>query len=477
MRISSKLKNAQIVYQTDFSGGLNTSVPSENIAANELGVCDNFEIPVGATILRTRSGVASVAASVPIAEPETFLPVTHAGETKFLISAGQKIYLISALGVSTEYDLNGAKVPTFAKWGEEPLILIASGDKLQSLDLSQSPAAIAEVDSPIADIVFVWNGRVGIARAGTDRITLSGIGDHTNWQTEDIVPESEDEETDEWTEADSIWADIGWKAGGDILAVAPVGENLAVIKSEGMAYVVSGYFPDWYFPEVSRNVATWSRFSHASGYGDLLFLDPHIGVCSFSDMQKTRAARPWESGMKVNNTLKSLCDIDARAWFLPSRQQFLFRPTLTSRTLYVFTVGLGWCTWTFPFDVRGVAEHGGAAYILLKTTAGTVSVGALDETAGTDLGTAITATATGKGTVLRGTVNVFHTWARHRAINAALPTGAITMSGSTLASLRQISDGETATWQNWIGEPAIPGITATGGRIEIRGLGMEVGEI
>ena len=477
MRISSKLKNAQIVYQTDFSGGLNTSVSCENIAANELGVCDNFEIPVGATILRTRSGVASVAASVPIAEPETFLPVTHAGETKFLISAGQKIYLISALGVSTEYDLNGAKVPTFAKWGEEPLILIASGDKLQSLDLSQNPAAIAEVDSPIADIVFVWNGRVGIARAGTDRITLSGIGDHTNWQTEDIVPEDEAQPTDEWTEADSIWADIGWKAGGDILAVAPVGENLAVIKSEGMAYAVTGYFPDWYFPEVSRNAATWSRFSHASGYGDLLFLDPHIGVCSFSDMQRTRAARPWGSGMKVNNTLKSLCDIDARAWFLPSRQQFLFRPTLTSRTLYVFTVGLGWCTWTFPFDVRGVAEHGGAAYILLKTTAGTVSVGALDETAGTDLGTEITATATGKGTVLRGTVNVFHTWVRHRAINAALPTGAITMSGSTLASLRQISDGETATWQNWIGEPAIPGVTATGGRIEIRGLGMEVGEI
>ena len=180
MRISSKLKNSQIVYQTDFSGGLNTSVPCENIAANELGVCDNFEIQPGTTILRTRPGVASVAASVPIAEPETFLPVTHAGETKFLISAGQKIYLISALGVSTEYDLNGGKVPTFAKWGEEPFILIASGDKLQSLDLSANPATIAEVDSPIADMVFVWNGRVGIARAGTDRISLSGIGDHTN---------------------------------------------------------------------------------------------------------------------------------------------------------------------------------------------------------------------------------------------------------------------------------------------------------
>jgi len=51
------------------------------------------------------------------------------------------------------------------------------------------------------------------------------------------------------------------------------------------------------------------------------------------------------------------------------------------------------------------------------------------------------------------------------------------MSGSTLASLREIADGETATWQNWIGEPAVPGITTTGGRIEIRGLGMEVGEI
>ena len=146
MRISSKLKNSQIVYQTNFSGGLNTSVPCENIAANELGACDNFEIPVGATILRTRPGVASVAASVPIEAPETFLPVTHAGETKFLISAGQKLYLISALGVSTEYDLNGAKVPTFAKWGEEPFILIASGDKLQSLDLSANPATIAEVD-------------------------------------------------------------------------------------------------------------------------------------------------------------------------------------------------------------------------------------------------------------------------------------------------------------------------------------------
>ena len=474
MRISSKLKNSQIVYQTDFSGGLNTSVPCENIAANELGVCDNFEMPVGATILRTRPGVASVAASVPIEAPETFLPVTHAGETKFLISAGQKIYLISALGVSTEYDLNGTKIPTFVKWGEEPLILIASGDKLQSLDLSANPATIAEVDSPIADIVFVWNGRVGIVRAGTDRITLSGIGDHTNWQTED---DASGEVTDEWTEADSIWADIGWKAGGDILAVAPVGENLAVIKSEGMAYVITGYFPDWYFPEASRNAATWSRFSHAAGYGDLLFLDPHIGICSFSDMHKTRAARPWESGMKVNGDLKALCDIDSRVWFLPGRQQFLVRPKLTSRTIYVFTVGLGWCTWTFPFDVRGVAEHGGMAYVLLKTTAGTVAVGRLDDATGTDLGTAITATATGKGTVLRGTVNVFHTWTRHRAINAAIPTGTITMSGSTLASLREIADGETATWQNWIGEPAIPGVTATGGRIEIRGLGMEVGEI
>lgn len=477
MRISSKLKNSQIVYQTDFSGGLNTSVPCENIAANELGVCDNFEIQPGTTILRTRPGVTAVAASVPIEAPETFLPVTHAGITKFLISAGQKIYLVSADGLSTEYDLNGTKVPAFAKWGEEPFVLIASGAKLQALDLSQNPASIAEIESPIADIVFVWNGRVGIARAGTDRITLSGIGDHTNWQTEDIVPESEGEETDEWTEADSIWADIGWKAGGDILAVAPVGENLAVIKSEGMAYTITGYFPDWYFPEVSRNAATWSRFSHAAGYGDLLFLDPHIGICSFSDMQRTRAARPWESGMKVNGDLKALCDIDSRVWFLPGRQQFLVRPKLTSRTIYVFTVRLGWCTWTFPFEVRGIAELNGHAYILLKTTVGAVSIGEMDDAVATDLGAAITATATGKGTVLRGTVNVFHTWARHRAINAALPTGTITMSGSTLASLREIADGETATWQNWIGEPAVPGITATGGRIEIRGLGMEVGEI
>ena len=242
-------------------------------------------------------------------------------------------------------------------------------------------------------------------------------------------------------------------------------------------YSNTGYFPDWYFPEVSRNAATWSRFSHACGYGDLLFLDPHVGICSFYDLQKTKASRPWESGMKVNGSLKALCNIDSRVWFLPGRQQFVVRPTLTSNSVYVFTVGLGWSTWTFPFEVRGIAELNGHAYILLKTTVGAVSIGEMDDAAATDLGAAITATATGKGTVLRGTVNVFHTWTRHRAINAAIPTGTITMSGSTLASLRQISDGETATWQNWIGEPAIPGVTATGGRIEIRGLGMEVGEI
>jgi hypothetical protein len=477
MRIASKLKNAETVYQVDFSGGLNVSLPSENIASDELSASVNMETPIGTKILRTRPGIASVCASVPVANPESFFPVSHDGETKFLMSAGAKLYLISAGGVSTEYDLNGTKIPMFAKWGEEPFVLIASGSKLQALDLSQNPASIAEVDdSPIADIVFVWNGRVGIARAGTDRITLSGIGDHTNWQVEDVVPDDEDAETDEWTEADAIWADIGWKAGGNILAVLPVGENLAVLKSEGMCYSITGYFPDWYFPEVSRTSSTWSRFSAAAGYGDVIFLDPDVGICSWSDITSAAAGKAWASGLKVNPTIRDLATVDAKVWFLPSRQQFAVLPC-AGKTLYVFTAGLGWNPWTFARNVLGVADYLGDVFFLMSTDAGAVSIGKFDETVSTDFGTAFASGAAGKGAVLRGTVAVPRLWCRHRALTATNPVGVLKINGDTICALRDTADGETLSYQIWIGEPCVPNVSVSSGRIEIRGLGMEVGEI
>lgn len=498
MRISSKLKSSETVYQTDFSGGLNTSVDRENIEANELSAVENFDIVPGGKALRTRPGVVSMWESP--AYPwgfETFFPVRHDGSVKFVTSAGSKLYLIDPEGASLEYDLNGTKAPTYALWGEQPLVMVASGATLQALDLSTRIPLLQNVGTrpegtdpeegpflvgtvPNADIVFVWNGRVGVARAGTDRITFSGIGDHFNWQTEDIVPDDTTQPTDEWTEADAIWADIGWKTGGDILSVSVIGDSLAVLKSEGMAYAVTGYFPDWYFPEVSRNSATYSRFTCATGYGDLLFLDPKIGVCSFGDLKKYAASRPWEAGVKINDTIKGLCTSDGRVWFLSGRQQFVINPN-GGKTVYVYTIGVGWTTWKFNCYVQGMADYLGTTYILGRFGTGddaVTSIGRLSDSVATDFGEyQIVASVSGKAIVMRGTLSVFHTWVRHKALSSGAVSGSFKIGNDTIMSLRDVADGESASWQTWLGEPCTPKLISNGARIEVKGIGLEVGEI
>lgn len=249
MRIGCKHSNQQTIRYADFSGGLNTSVAQEMIAANELAVCENMDVDTSTGLLKVVDGNERIL-TPPAGTTFQRLIYDIINKTFLVVCDNHKLYKadLTAKTITEIGTLTGTAYPVYASW--ESGVLIASGGLLQYYNGS----ALTTLDkSPKACMfVYVRSGRVLATDATADNesnIYYSAVGDETTW---------EDNTNDAST---GKWLEVGYKDGGHILALLSMAQDVLIVKSNRCVYRLTGDYPNWSVVEVSRNMDCVGRMA------------------------------------------------------------------------------------------------------------------------------------------------------------------------------------------------------------------------
>ncbi|MBR0060719.1 MAG: hypothetical protein IJP68_04480, partial [Selenomonadaceae bacterium] len=251
MKLSTKHgEQQQTVIRADFTGGLNTSMVVEDVAENQLARVLNMEVDHTNGKLRTVSGTRDI-----LSTPDIFAAIYDLINGVMLIVKDDKqIYLADFdgnIGANSLGRLTGELYPKYFPW--EDGCLIASGGKLQYFN----GANLLLIDSPQADDVFVRAGRVVVTFGST--IRYSGVGDENFWADDSNV------------ESASKFVEAGYKDGSNFVGVAPLSNNLLVIKANKICYRLVEEYPRWSVGQVATNVECNGRRSYCA-VGDDVFV-------------------------------------------------------------------------------------------------------------------------------------------------------------------------------------------------------------
>ena len=271
----------------------------------------------------------------------------------------QSLYVGTYIG-----DMTGGYEPIATMWGDSsPELLIASGGKLQ---LCRYGGILETMeDSPDCTYVTKRDGRAMVNDLEyPSRLVFSGVGDASNWKSEG---------EDGWTEADSVWIDVGYKSGGGISSVATLSKDLIVWKTNGTAHRLTGSYPDWAVYEIGSNVWNANPYCPLEVGGDLFFPDTFFGFSSIQTVIQYGEMRAGQVGYEVNKTISSEMDVDARMWSVPSRGEIWMKTKLSADYVYVYNLKhRAWTKFVFPLEVMGAVSVGTVTYVSL---AGSVADG------------------------------------------------------------------------------------------------------
>ena len=379
---SNKHANAEQVYYGDFSGGLNLSKPAEALDKNEMQLCENFEYDQATGALKLRSGLVLMATlPSPISN---IVPVAGA-DTVLIRCSDNKVYKLTNYSLSSSIGtITGSGDLSAVPWGDGDELVMCAGAKLYYYDGS---AVSIVADSPArCDFCFVRAGRVGVVNESDDSLYFSGVGDCTNWQFESNGTE------DVWTDADAISLQVGYKDGCDLVAVAPLTNDIIVFKRPagqpgmGRIYRVTNNYPDWEVSDHSRGSSAWNHRSVATTTNDLLFLTAE-GAASLGTVSDYGDIKMSWAGAKVNPRLAKEIGSACRMWKMAANSQMWVR-TKASETVWVYSYGIGdgaWTTFKFPGSVTDACCIGSYRYVAIGS-----QVFRMDDMFGTDNGQAFT---------------------------------------------------------------------------------------
>lgn len=435
-------------------GGLNLSASEFYLKENEYAACKNTCYERNGGRLRTLEPldlVYTAAASVT----SIFNSLAYG----LFYVCGQSLYKFTNGVAAYLGELNGTETPTFADYGEETdrKVYIASGSVVQYYDgnglYTQTPQPV-DANNPSGDKwnsasdVLVREGRLLLARSGKDRLKFSGVGDPTDWQTEDNGE-------DVYTDADAVWVDIGYKQGGDIIRIVPVASDLIIFRTDGSLYRLSGTYPDWLAPQIGSNVSPINRDSVVAIGDDAMFVDKDRGLRKVSYLKDAYndLSIAEKEGTKINPYLAAHVTSDCRMWTLPDRGEVWIRPN-SGNTVFTYNSRYdGWNIVDLGTEVTAACEVDGVVYLALGTKICTLN----DEAANVYLHPETSLSFA----PIYSKDRVAAEYLQCRLGKDANAAAVLSVGGLTWA----LADGRNTKYQMVIGDSLAPVLTASGGSI------------
>lgn len=337
MRRTNK-HNASSVTFGDFTGGVNVAVYGEQIAENEMQVCENFIYERDSLKLTGRGGL-----SAPLfAFDAKIVGLYHDADSnvRFVFLEDRTVWSIEGGSKKKIGKLTGNKKPVCCKFQNK--LWIASGGKLQYSDYTDIYTVTTSYD---CNIVFERFGRLAITQVGQDNIYYSAVGDGTSW---------EDDTNDDST---GKWLEVGYGDSGDIVAVVPLSTDLMIVKNNGNIYQLAGD-RDWNGWVVSRIATGASPVGEncATNIGnDVIYLTTS-GAKMLSTTMDYGNIQSQTIGDKFNRLLTKN-QYEPRMCHLPKRRMILIQPTSDKRYIVAYNYGLSAATvLRFSVEVADVVE-------------------------------------------------------------------------------------------------------------------------
>ena len=360
MPLQRKEVNGQLqaIEFSDFTGGINSSVAPQLLAPNEYQQIKNFEFDKNKLV--TRGGL-----SAPLSIYEEDIKAIFYDESTnvmLVVLADESVYEDNLTGDAPVLagTLTGTLRPHFCRFDGK--IFIASGGKLQYYDYSTHELTTIDA-SRLCDFVFERFGRLVVTHSGDDNLYYSAVGDpyETGW-TEDTNDDST-----------SKWLEIGYKDDGDILTVMPISGDIAIFKTNGRIYSLSGEYPNWTVQMIGDHSDTIT----ADGVSDL---GSTIAFMTTTGLKSLEAVQVYgnfsvntEFARKFNNSLTSGTVYNPRVYNMYRKRQLLIQPDTSTdegkKKLYCFQYDIGACLY-FEFAIPVVDMQETTNGVVIATTRG-----------------------------------------------------------------------------------------------------------
>ena len=342
MRRTMKHNATQFVFN-DFSGGINVMSEGDLIAQNEMQECQNFYFLGYQRSLTARGGLSKPLVTFPVEILGTYYDIDS--NTFLVFLRDGSIYHVPTLHVQPIKvgKLTGDKRPICTKFQNR--IWIASGDKLQSYNFSEEDSVQTVPNAPVCDIVFERGARLCVARTGTDRIQLSGVGDGEQWNTND---------NDASTGA---WVDVGYGDSADIIAVVPLATDLLIIKNNGMIYQLTGdkEVSSWVIYRIATQTDAVGRNAAEAVGNDVVFVSRQ-GMKTMSTTMDYGNIAQGDLGEKWNILVTSGL-YEPALFHLRRRKLLLIQPKEKGGTLLAYNYAVrAATTLKFPVSITAVEE-------------------------------------------------------------------------------------------------------------------------
>ena len=342
MRRTMKHNATQFVFN-DFSGGINVMSEGDLIAQNEMQECQNFYFLGYQRSLTARGGLSKPLVTFPGEVMGTYYDIDS--NTFLVFLRDGSIYHVPTLHVQPIKvgKLTGDKRPICTKFQNR--IWIASGNKLQSYNFSEEDSVQTVPNAPVCDIVFERGARLCVARTGTDRIQLSGVGDGEQWNTND---------NDASTGA---WVDVGYGDSADIIAVVPLATDLLIIKNNGMIYQLTGdkEVSSWVIYRIATQTDAVGRNAAEAVGNDVVFVSRQ-GMKTMSTTMDYGNIAQGDLGEKWNILVTSGL-YEPALFHLRRRKLLLIQPKEKGDTLLAYNYAVrAATTLKFPVPITAIEE-------------------------------------------------------------------------------------------------------------------------
>lgn len=351
MRRSSKHQYEKMVF-SPLSGGINVSVPAEQIAENEMAECENFIFDKDTARLVGRGGLTEISTFQSNVK-ELYYDIDT--NMTFAFLDNRDCYALVLGDVESQRTfleaVTGSGKPKCCKF--KNMLFVASGGHLQFYDFSADKNWLQSItNAPVCDDLFYRWGRLMVTMSGSDRITYSYVGDATS-------AEAWVENTDD--PAASRWIDIGSDDSGEIINIVPLATDIIIFKSNGKAYQFCG----------DNSIDTWAVYNIAN-FTDLTGdftpglaatnLGNEVAFLSLRGLKTLSATQDYgniaatDIGSKFNKLITDGL-YEPEMYNLRRHKTLIIRPTADKKYFVAYNYGINAATvLRFAFEVSSILE-------------------------------------------------------------------------------------------------------------------------